>query len=243
MPFWLASLGALLTSPLPAGLRPLTRDQVRMLRRDNVVSEAAEREGRTLQALGIDTPHAIEFCRAYISRAIQAQGPVLPLSGIAPWRALRVRAALRAEADLAAGLRLAAARPPSRPPLRAETLVSRSPRPDPLLLPPPLSLLTVAQARRSASRAGDAAILVAILDMLSFAFLLVGILRLAASGHVCSHGVDADNASDAKCSARRGEGTQGAPMGSSRCAPLLRWNRTTEDTFHSLPAQAPSCTE
>jgi NADH dehydrogenase len=60
MPFWLASLGALLTSPLPAGLRPLTRDQVRMLQRDNVVSEAAQREGRTLQALGIDAPHAIE---------------------------------------------------------------------------------------------------------------------------------------------------------------------------------------
>jgi NADH dehydrogenase len=56
VPFWLASLGALLTSPLPAGLRPLTGDQVRMLRRNNVVSEMAEREGRTLRGLGVDTP-------------------------------------------------------------------------------------------------------------------------------------------------------------------------------------------
>jgi hypothetical protein len=35
-------------------------DQVRMLRRDNVVSDVAAREGRTLQGLGIETPHAIE---------------------------------------------------------------------------------------------------------------------------------------------------------------------------------------
>ena len=33
LPFWLAKLGALLTAPLPNGLRPLTVDQVRMLQR------------------------------------------------------------------------------------------------------------------------------------------------------------------------------------------------------------------
>ena len=33
IPFWLAKLGALLTVPLPNGLRPLTVDQVRMLQR------------------------------------------------------------------------------------------------------------------------------------------------------------------------------------------------------------------
>lgn len=59
LPFWLASLGAALTSPLPANLRPLTVDQVRQLRRDNVVSEAAIKEGRTLEGLGILSPHAI----------------------------------------------------------------------------------------------------------------------------------------------------------------------------------------
>lgn len=60
VPFWLASFGAMLTAPLPAGLRPLTTDQVRMLRRNNVVSEAAAREGRTLEAFGIDTPQTID---------------------------------------------------------------------------------------------------------------------------------------------------------------------------------------
>lgn len=36
-------------------------------------------------------------------------------------------------------------------PLREETLVSGTPRPEPDLLPPSVSLLTVAQAQRSAS--------------------------------------------------------------------------------------------
>jgi NADH dehydrogenase len=43
---------------MPHGLRPLTVDQVRMLMRPNVVGEAAIKEGRTLQGLGIDRPHA-----------------------------------------------------------------------------------------------------------------------------------------------------------------------------------------
>lgn len=59
LPFWLAKLGAALTAPLPNGLRPLTVDQVRMLQRDNVVSDAAQREGRTLAGLGIPAPHAM----------------------------------------------------------------------------------------------------------------------------------------------------------------------------------------
>src|SRR5689334_18353106 len=41
-----------------------------------------------------------------------------------------------------------------RPPLRDETFVSGTPRPEPLWLPPPVSLFTVAQARRSASFSG-----------------------------------------------------------------------------------------
>jgi NADH dehydrogenase len=59
MPFWLASLIGTLSGILPAGMRPITADQVRMLRSENVVSEAAEREGRTLAGLGIRAPHAI----------------------------------------------------------------------------------------------------------------------------------------------------------------------------------------
>jgi hypothetical protein len=68
---------------------------------------------------------------------------------------LRVAADFFAERDRAAAGRLAEALPPRGPPILPprfeETLVSGTPRPEPLLLPPPVSLLTVAQARRSAS--------------------------------------------------------------------------------------------
>jgi NADH dehydrogenase len=60
IPFWAAKLGALLTVPLPNGLRSLTVDQVRMLQRDNVVSKAAQAEGRTLAGLGIEHPQTME---------------------------------------------------------------------------------------------------------------------------------------------------------------------------------------
>ena len=53
MPFWLAKLQAIATSPLPNSLRPVTLDQVRMLERDNVVSQAAKDEHRTIEALGV----------------------------------------------------------------------------------------------------------------------------------------------------------------------------------------------
>ena len=69
-------------------------------------------------------------------------------------RRLRVAAALRAERERAAAGRCADARPPSRPPFRDEAWLTFLPRPEPLFLPPPVSLLTVAQARRSASFCG-----------------------------------------------------------------------------------------
>jgi len=56
-PFWLARLQAAFLQWLPKP--PLTIDQVRLLETDNVVSEAASRDGRTLQGLGIE-PIAIE---------------------------------------------------------------------------------------------------------------------------------------------------------------------------------------
>ena len=59
MPFWLAKLQAMLTWPLPNGLRPITLDQVRMLQHDNVVSAAAKSEGRTLAGLGVSAPHGV----------------------------------------------------------------------------------------------------------------------------------------------------------------------------------------
>ena len=59
MPVWLAKLQALLTSPLPNGLRPLTYDQVLLLQKPSVVSEAAKAEHRTLMDLGISSPHGV----------------------------------------------------------------------------------------------------------------------------------------------------------------------------------------
>lgn len=60
MPFWLAKLQAALTWPLPNGMRPITVDQVRMLQRDTVVSDAAVAEGRTLAALGVAHPESVD---------------------------------------------------------------------------------------------------------------------------------------------------------------------------------------
>jgi uncharacterized protein YbjT (DUF2867 family) len=57
LPFGLAKLQAQVLQLLPKPL--LTPDQVLLLKRDNVVSEAAAREARTLEGLGID-PTAVE---------------------------------------------------------------------------------------------------------------------------------------------------------------------------------------
>ena len=69
VPFGLAKLGALATAPLPNSLRPLTVDQIRMLQAENVVSTAAEAEGRTLAGLGIERAHTMEtVVPAYLER-------------------------------------------------------------------------------------------------------------------------------------------------------------------------------
>jgi uncharacterized protein YbjT (DUF2867 family) len=57
LPFGLAKLQASVLQFLPKP--PLTPDQVELLKVDNIVSEIAEREGRTLEGLGL-TPTAIE---------------------------------------------------------------------------------------------------------------------------------------------------------------------------------------
>ena len=59
LPFWLAKLQAILSSPLPNSLRPVTYDQVRLLQSDNVVGETAKSERRTLAGLGIAAPHGV----------------------------------------------------------------------------------------------------------------------------------------------------------------------------------------
>lgn len=58
LPAGLAKLMAILSKPLPNALRPLTVDQVRMLQVDNVVSQTAIDEGRTLKELGVPSPQA-----------------------------------------------------------------------------------------------------------------------------------------------------------------------------------------
>jgi len=84
-----------------------------------------------------------------------------------PANALEIAQRMRADPALAAeGERVKAlqqliherlpreAAPPFRPPFFAGALSSFLPRPEPLFLPPPVSLLTVAQARRFASFSG-----------------------------------------------------------------------------------------
>ncbi len=69
MPFWMAKLQAISTALLPNSLRPVTLDQVRMLQSDNVVSEGAKSEGRTLAALGVERPHSASLIvPAYLER-------------------------------------------------------------------------------------------------------------------------------------------------------------------------------
>src|SRR5580692_3551816 len=58
LPFGIAKLQALLLQFAPGPLK-LTPDQVELLRSDNVVSDAAKAEGRTLEALGI-VPDSME---------------------------------------------------------------------------------------------------------------------------------------------------------------------------------------
>ncbi|PLW78151.1 complex I NDUFA9 subunit family protein [Cohaesibacter celericrescens] len=57
IPFWIANLLGTVFEKLPKPL--LTRDQVKLLKTDNVVSEAAKADGRTFEGLGIE-PLAIE---------------------------------------------------------------------------------------------------------------------------------------------------------------------------------------
>lgn len=69
IPFWMAKLMAILTWPLPNTLRPMTVDQVRLLQSDNVVSEDARKEGRTITALDVARPAAVDgVVPAYLER-------------------------------------------------------------------------------------------------------------------------------------------------------------------------------
>ncbi len=66
MPFWVARMQASLLQFLPKPL--LTPDQVELLRTDNVVSETAEHEGRTLAGLGISAEAVEVIVPTYLWR-------------------------------------------------------------------------------------------------------------------------------------------------------------------------------
>jgi NADH dehydrogenase len=66
IPFKLAEMQALFLQFLPKP--PLTPDQVKLLMRDNVVSEAAIKEGRTLESLGIDPIAMAAIVPSYLWR-------------------------------------------------------------------------------------------------------------------------------------------------------------------------------
>lgn len=59
LPFGIASLIGSLSSMIPFVKPALTSDQVKLLRSDNVVSDAAKAEGRTLEGMGI-SPASVE---------------------------------------------------------------------------------------------------------------------------------------------------------------------------------------
>jgi len=66
LPFFAAKMQASLLQFLPKP--PLTPDQVELLRTDNVVSEAAERAGRTLRGLGIEPEPMEAIVPSYLWR-------------------------------------------------------------------------------------------------------------------------------------------------------------------------------
>jgi len=67
LPFWLAKIQAALTWPLPK--RPLTVDQVRLLKNNNIVSDAATDGERTLADLGItDSQYVAAVVPQYLER-------------------------------------------------------------------------------------------------------------------------------------------------------------------------------
>jgi len=66
LPFGIARLQAAVLELLPKP--PLTRDQVELLRTDNVVSDAARNDGRTLAGLGIEPRSVAAIVPAYLWR-------------------------------------------------------------------------------------------------------------------------------------------------------------------------------
>ncbi|PZU86001.1 MAG: complex I NDUFA9 subunit family protein [Shinella sp.] len=68
MPFAIASLIGSISSSIPFVKPALTSDQVKLLKVDNVVSEAAKAEGRTLEGMGINAAVLASILPTYLVR-------------------------------------------------------------------------------------------------------------------------------------------------------------------------------
>ena len=68
LPFFVASLIGSISSLIPFFTPPITADQVTLLKSDNIVSEAAKKEGRTLAGLGIKPTLADAILPSYLIR-------------------------------------------------------------------------------------------------------------------------------------------------------------------------------
>ncbi|WP_137155276.1 complex I NDUFA9 subunit family protein [Rhizobium sp. FKL33] len=68
IPFGVASLLGSVASLVPFITPPITADQVTLLKKDNVVSDAAIQEGRTLEGLGIKPTLAAAILPTYLAR-------------------------------------------------------------------------------------------------------------------------------------------------------------------------------
>lgn len=66
LPFGIASLIGRIASMVPFITPPITGDQVTLLKRDNIVSDAAAREGRTLDGIGIHPTLAASILPSYL---------------------------------------------------------------------------------------------------------------------------------------------------------------------------------
>jgi uncharacterized protein YbjT (DUF2867 family) len=66
VPFWQAQVLGRFLQLLPSPV--LTADQVELLKRDNIVSDAAKREGRMLEALGITARSVVSVVPSYLQR-------------------------------------------------------------------------------------------------------------------------------------------------------------------------------
>ncbi len=76
LPFPIASLIGSIASLIPLLTPPITADQVKLLKSDNVVSKEAEAEGRTLAALGV-TPTLV-LDHPVLPRPLPSSGAVCP---------------------------------------------------------------------------------------------------------------------------------------------------------------------